>query len=40
MFEDSTMESSGRLKTKSGRWMWITGLFNLSILAALIIIPE
>jgi len=39
MFEDSMMESSGKLKTKTGRWMILTGLFNLAIIATLILIP-
>ena len=32
MFEDSTFESAGRIKTKSGRWMMLTGIINGSIL--------
>ena len=39
MFEDSMMESSGRLKTKTGRWMWVTGFVNLAIIATMILIP-
>jgi protein TonB len=39
MFESSLMESGGQLKTKTGRWMFLTGTINLSILAILILIP-
>ena len=39
MFEDSMMESGGRIKTKTGRWMMVTGIINLSILAILILLP-
>jgi len=39
MFEDSTFESGGRIKTKSGRWMMFTGIINGSILILLILIP-
>jgi protein TonB len=39
MFEDSLMESGGKLKTRTGRWMFATGAFNLSILLILILIP-
>ena len=39
MFESSLMESGGQLKTKTSRWMLVTALFNLSILAVLILIP-
>ena len=39
MFETSLMESGGQLKTKTGRWMWVTGAINLSVLAVLILIP-
>ncbi len=39
MFEDSTFESGGRIKTKSGRWMMFTGIINGSILVLLILIP-
>ena len=28
MFEDSTFESGGKIKTKSGRWMMFTGIVN------------
>jgi protein TonB len=39
MFESSLMESGGQLKTKTGRWMILTCILNLSILAILILIP-
>ncbi len=34
MFEDSTFESGGRIKSKSGRWMIVTVIINGSILVA------
>jgi periplasmic protein TonB len=39
MFEDSTFESTGRIKTRSRRWMLAALTLNGSILVALIIIP-
>jgi protein TonB len=39
MFEDSTFESTGRIKTRSRRWMIATSTINGSILLALILIP-
>ena len=39
MFEDSTFESTGRLHTRSRRWMIATFAFNAAILLALILIP-
>jgi hypothetical protein len=39
MFEDSTFESASRIKTKSGRWMLVTGCINVAILILLILIP-
>ena len=39
MFEDSTFESGGRIKTKSGRWMVFTCIVNGSILLLLVLIP-
>ncbi|GAC1355568.1 MAG: hypothetical protein NVSMB3_00910 [Acidobacteriaceae bacterium] len=39
MFEDSLMESGGKIKTKSKYWMIGTFIFNGSILAILILIP-
>jgi protein TonB len=39
MFEDSTFESGGRIKSKSGRWAVVTGLINASILLLLVLIP-
>ena len=39
MFEDSTFESTGRIRTRSRNWMIATFAFNGSILLALILIP-
>jgi protein TonB len=39
MFEDSTFESQGRIRTRSKRWMVAALAFNSSILTALILIP-
>jgi periplasmic protein TonB len=39
MFEDSTFESAGKLRTRSRRWMIATFAFNAAILLALILIP-
>jgi len=39
MFEDSTFESTGRIRTRSRGWMMAAFLFNGSILVALILIP-
>jgi periplasmic protein TonB len=39
MFEDSTFESTGRIRTRSRRWMMAALLFNGSLLTALILIP-
>src|SRR5580700_2440046 len=39
MFEDSTFESTGRLHTRSRRWMMATFAFNAAILVGLILIP-
>jgi protein TonB len=39
MFEDSTFESSGRIRTRSRGWMIAAFIFNSSILLALILIP-
>ncbi len=39
MFEDSTFESTGRIKTRSRRWMIATLAFNGAILATLVLIP-
>ena len=39
MFEDSMMESGGRIKTKSKYWMFATFGINAAILAVLIILP-
>ncbi len=39
MFEDSTFESTGRIKTRSRRWMLAALGLNGSILVALILVP-
>ena len=39
MFEDSTFESTGRIKTRSRRWMLAAFILNGSILVALVLIP-
>jgi protein TonB len=39
MFEDSTFESNGRIRTRSRGWMLATFALNGSILLALILIP-
>ena len=39
MFEDSTFESAGRIKSKSKYWMMVTFITNGSILLLLILIP-
>jgi len=39
MFEDSTFESTGRIRTRSRGWMIAATLFNGSILLALILVP-
>ena len=39
MFEDSTFETSGRIRTRSRFWMIATLALNGSILLALILIP-
>jgi protein TonB len=39
MFEDSLMESGGKIKTKSKYWMFATLAFNAAILATMILIP-
>ncbi len=39
MFEDSTFESTGRIRTRSRRWMIATFVLNGSVLVALILIP-
>jgi protein TonB len=39
MFEDSTFESTGRIRTRSRGWMIATFLFNGTILLGLILIP-
>ena len=34
MFEDSMMESGGKIKSNANKWVWVTGTFMiLSILA-------
>ena len=39
MFEDSTFESAGKIKSKSKYWMMVTFIINGSILVLLILIP-
>jgi periplasmic protein TonB len=39
MFEDSTFESNGRIRTRSRGWMVAAFVFNGSILLALVLIP-
>ncbi|HUB29768.1 MAG TPA: energy transducer TonB [Terracidiphilus sp.] len=39
MFEDATFESTGRIRTRSRRWMAATFLLNGTILVGLILIP-
>jgi protein TonB len=39
MFEDSTFESTGKIRTRSRRWMLVTFALNASVLLALILIP-
>jgi protein TonB len=39
MFEDSTFESNGKIRTRSRRWMLVTFALNASVLLALIVIP-
>ena len=39
MFEDSTFESNGRIRTRSRAWMIASCAFNGSILLALVLIP-
>ena len=39
MFEDSTFESTGRIKTRSRRWMFAAFTLNGSILVAMVLVP-
>jgi periplasmic protein TonB len=39
MFEDSTFESNGRIRTRSRRWMIATFLLNGLVLLAILLIP-
>jgi protein TonB len=39
MFEDSTFESAGKIRTRSSKWMPATFALNGSVLLALILIP-
>jgi periplasmic protein TonB len=39
MFEDSTFESTGKIKTRSRRWMVVTLAMNGTVLAILVLIP-
>jgi protein TonB len=39
MFETSIVESSGALKTNSGRFVWMTAAFNTAVVGAMILVP-
>ena len=39
MFETSLVESSGQLRAKSSRYLWITGTFNATLVAVLVVFP-
>jgi protein TonB len=39
MFEDSTFESAGRIRTRSRRWMIAAFTFNASLLLAFVLVP-
>ncbi|HXS75389.1 MAG TPA: energy transducer TonB [Terracidiphilus sp.] len=39
MFEDSTFESTGKIKTRSRRWMIATSALNGTILSMLVLLP-
>jgi periplasmic protein TonB len=39
MFEDSTFESQGRIRTRSRIWMLVTGAFNGAALIAVVLVP-
>jgi protein TonB len=39
MFEDSTFESTGRIKTRSRRWMFAAFTLNGSILVTMVLVP-
>jgi protein TonB len=39
MFEDSTFESAGRIRTRSRRWMIAAFAFNASIVLAFVLVP-
>jgi protein TonB len=39
MFEDSTFESAGRIRTRSRRWMIAAFTFNASIVLAFVLVP-
>jgi protein TonB len=39
MFEMSTVESSGALKSNSSRFVWITATFNATVVGAMILVP-
>jgi protein TonB len=39
MFEDSTFDSTGKIRTRSRSWMLVTFVLNASVLLALILIP-
>lgn len=39
MFEMSLVESSGQLRTKSSRYLWITATFNATLIALMMLYP-
>ena len=39
MFEASLVESSGSLRSKSGRYMWVTGTLNIIAVGILLLLP-
>jgi protein TonB len=39
MFQDSLVESSGRLRSKSSRYVWVTATFNAAVVAVAILVP-
>lgn len=39
MFETSLMESSGKLHSKSSRYLWLTGTFNVAVVGVMVLLP-
>lgn len=39
MFETSLMESSGKLRSKSSRYLWLTGSFNVAVVGVMVLLP-